>query len=69
LTVSGVHRGEQRKSYDRRRDELIPEHGLRRWVIRPDDVAGNERGRLVRRDRQRDLALLRSAWSAFERGV
>lgn len=69
LTVSGVHRGEQRKSYDRRRDELIPEHGLRLWVIRPDDVAGNERGRLVRRDRQRDLALLRSAWSAFERGV
>jgi len=69
LTVSGVHSGEQREFYDRRRDELIPQHGLRLWVVQPDDVAGNSRGRLARRDRERDLALLRSAWSAFERGV
>ncbi len=69
LTVSGVHRGEQRESYDRRRDELIPQHGLRLWVVQPDDVAGNSRGRLARRDRERDLALLRSTWSAFEQGV
>lgn len=69
LTVSGVHRGEQRQAYDQRRDELIPQHGLRLWVIQPDDIGGNARGRLERRDRERDLALLRSAWSAFERGV
>lgn len=69
LTVSGVHRGEQRGSYDRRRDELIPQHGLRLWVVQPDDVAGNARGRLARRDRERDLALLSTAWSVFERGA
>lgn len=69
LTVSGVHRGEQRQTYDRRRDVLIPQHGLRLWVIRPDDIGGNTRGRLDRRDHERDLALLRSAWSAFERRV
>jgi hypothetical protein len=69
LTVSGVHRGEQRRIYDRRRDEMIPQHGLRLWVIQPDDVGGDTRGRLDRRDHERDLALLRSAWSAFERGV
>lgn len=67
-TVSGVHRGEQRRAYDRRRDELIPQHSLRLWVIQPDDVGGNTRGRLDRRDHERDLARLRSAWSAFERG-
>jgi len=61
--VSGVHRGEQRQSYDRRRDELIPRHGLRLWVIQPDDVGGNARGRLDRRDHDRDLQLLGRAWS------
>lgn len=60
---------EQRRIYDRRRDEMIPQHGLRLWVIQPDDVGGNARGRLDRRDHERDLALLRSAWSAFERDV
>lgn len=28
LTVSGVHRGEQRKLYDQRRRTVLPEHGI-----------------------------------------
>lgn len=59
ITVSGVHRGEQRRIYDRRRDELIPSHGLRLVVVRPGDLASNERGRLTR-DRTGDLAALRA---------
>lgn len=37
LTVSGVHRGEQRRIYDQRRTELIPQHGLSLVVIRMDE--------------------------------
>ena len=59
LTVSGVHRGEQRHIYDRRRDELIPSHGLRLVVIRCGDLASNKQGRLTR-DRTGDLAALRA---------
>jgi len=59
LTVSGVHRGEQRYIYDRRRDELIPSHGLRLVVIRCGDLASNKQGRLTR-DRIGDLATLRA---------
>lgn len=33
LTVSGIHRGEQRRLYDERKARLIPTHGLRLLVI------------------------------------
>lgn len=59
LTVSGVHRGEQRRIYDRRREELIPSHGLRLVVIRPGDLASSKRGRLTR-ERIGDLAVVRA---------
>jgi hypothetical protein len=59
ITVSGVHRGEQRRIYDRRREELIPAHGIRLVVIRPGDLASTPRGRLTR-DRTSDLASLRT---------
>lgn len=54
LTVSGVHRGQQRALYDARRDLLIPAHGLRLVVIRPSDLTADRRGRL-RRCRELDL--------------
>ncbi|MCX5394390.1 hypothetical protein [Streptomyces sp. NBC_00094] len=57
LTVSGVHRGEQRALYDARRDERIPAHGLRLVVIRPADLDADSRGRL-RRNAEADLAAL-----------
>ncbi|MFC4500725.1 MULTISPECIES: hypothetical protein [Streptomyces] len=58
LTVSGVHRGEQRALYDARRDAEIPAHGLRLIVIRPADLDADGRGRL-RRNQETDLAALR----------
>jgi hypothetical protein len=58
LTVSGVHRGEQRALYDARRDTEIPAHGLRLVVVRPADLDADGRGRL-RRDHEADLVALR----------
>jgi len=48
MTVSGVHRGEQRRRYDERRDREIPANGLRLLVIKPDDLDATRRGRLRR---------------------
>ncbi|WP_017581291.1 hypothetical protein [Nocardiopsis valliformis] len=58
LTVSGVHRGEQRARYDRRRETEIPPRGLRLVVIRPADLDADSRGRL-RRTRTSDLEVVR----------
>lgn len=58
ITVSGVHRGEQRALYDARRDAEIPAHGLRLVVIRPADLDADGRGRL-RRNEEADLATLK----------
>lgn len=57
-TVSGVHRGEQRRIYDERREREIPAHGLHLVVIRYDQLACDRRGRLLR-DRAADLVSLR----------
>jgi hypothetical protein len=59
LTVSGVHRGEQRRIYDERKARLIPANGLRLVVIHKSDFT-------VRRKRivpggDRDLAVVRRA--------
>lgn len=59
LTVSGVHRGQQRALYDARRDELIPAQGLTLVIIMPSHLGANPRGRLHRRNRQHDLDALR----------
>jgi hypothetical protein len=59
LTVSGVHRGIQRRIYDQRRAVEIPAHGLRLIVVKPSDLAADRRGRLLR-IRERDEAGLRS---------
>ncbi|HEY9441232.1 MAG TPA: hypothetical protein VIS29_21825 [Streptomyces sp.] len=66
LTVSGVHRGEQRALYDARRETEIPAHGLWFVVIRPDDLDADGRGRL-RRNRESDLRVVRKLLSDEER--
>jgi len=58
LTVSGVHRGIQRRIYDDRRAAEIPVHGLRLIVVRPGDLMADKRGRLLCR-REPDEAALR----------
>jgi hypothetical protein len=59
LTVSGVHRGIQRRIYDERRAIEIPAQGLRLIVVRPSDLAADRRGRLLR-IREPDTAALRA---------
>jgi hypothetical protein len=56
-TISGIGRGEQRRLYDRRREEEIPSHGLQLLVIRPTDLDCDRRQRL-RRNREHDRVAL-----------
>lgn len=48
LTVSGVHRGIQRRLYDERREHEIPSHGLRLVIIKASDLHASPNGRLKR---------------------
>jgi hypothetical protein len=48
LTISGVHRGEQRKIYDQRRREILPLHGIKLVEIEFSQLAHDDRGRLRR---------------------
>ncbi|GAA4628661.1 hypothetical protein [Cellulomonas oligotrophica] len=59
LTVSGVHRGEQRRLYDERRRTLVPAHGLTLLIVRTSQLTVDARGRLVR-DVESDTATLRT---------
>jgi hypothetical protein len=64
LTVSGVHRGEQRARYDRRRKGEVPRHGLALVIVRARDLVCDRHGRLLRRaahDRVALTHLLRQA--------
>lgn len=62
MTVSGVHRGEQRRVYDRRRDELIPGRGLTLAVMRTTDFKVSRRR--IDRDRVHDIEVVRELLSA-----
>jgi hypothetical protein len=62
ITVSGVHRGEQRKLYDLRRETEIPRQRLRLVIIPCDSLDVNAAGRL-RRNRDADLPVIRTLLS------
>jgi hypothetical protein len=49
LTVSGVHRGEQRRRYDQRRRDVLPAAGMHLVEILYSELAHDSRGRLCRR--------------------
>jgi hypothetical protein len=48
MTVSGVHRGEQRKIYDQRRRELLPQHNIRLVEISYSDFQYNGQKKIIR---------------------
>lgn len=58
VTISGVHRGEQRALYDQRRRELLPQHGITLIEISYADFDHDHRGRLLR-NKESDLTVLR----------
>jgi hypothetical protein len=55
-TVSGVGRGAQRRLYDARKRDLIPQHGLRLVVIQKS--AFTVRSRRIARDHTRDISVV-----------
>lgn len=62
LTVSGVHRGEQRKIYDNRKHEVLSHHNIKLIVISYLDFPHNSQRRLLRSlgDKNIVLQLLKS---------
>ncbi|MBK5214779.1 MAG: hypothetical protein JJE55_14090 [Flavobacteriaceae bacterium] len=48
MTVSGVHRGEQRKIYDQRRREVLPEYGIQLIEIDFSDFNYDSRKSIIR---------------------
>ena len=57
-TVSGVPRGEQRKLYDQRKTQVIPQHGIRLIVIHKSEFK-TKNDKIVR-EHDRDIAIVRS---------
>ncbi len=48
MTVSGVHRGEQRKIYDQRRRDTLPKHGIKLVEISYDDFQYDQQKKIIR---------------------
>ncbi|MGB7528947.1 hypothetical protein [Sphingobacterium cellulitidis] len=58
LTVSGVSRGEQRKIYDQRRRDVLPENGIQLIEIDYLDFTYDRKNRIIR-DRKKDLEVVK----------
>lgn len=58
FTVSGVHRGEQRRIYDQRRLDILPQNGIQVIEISYSDFMFDRKDKIVR-DEKRDLKRLR----------
>jgi very-short-patch-repair endonuclease len=58
FTVSGVHRGEQRKIYDQRRLEVLPQHGITVIEISYSNFKHDRKDKIVR-DYELDLMVVR----------
>lgn len=64
LTKSGVSRGEQRKIYDQRRRDILPQHGLTLIEINYTDFQVDSRNRIVR-DLNEDLEIVKTILIGF----
>lgn len=58
FTVSGVHRGEQRKIYDQRRREVLPQHGIRLIEFDYSDFCCDIKNRIIR-SKSSDIEVVR----------
>lgn len=56
-TISGVHRGEQRRRYDERRRKVLPEHGIKVIDFSYSDFEHKSKKRL-NRIKEQDLAII-----------
>ena len=64
LTCSGCHRGQQRRLYDQRRREILPQHGIRLIEFEYRLFQHNGQKRL-RRNLPEDEAVIREKLSEF----
>lgn len=48
MTISGVHRGEQRKIYDERRRQVLPQNNIKLIEISYSDFNFNKQKRIIR---------------------
>ncbi len=64
MTVSGVHRGEQRKIYDERRRKLIPKNGLTLLEISYTDFNYDNHKRIVR-NQKHDTEIITKILQAY----
>jgi hypothetical protein len=58
LTISGVHRGEQRKLYDKRKREILTSHNIKLIVISYLDFQHDSQKRLIRGPGDKAIVLL-----------
>jgi len=68
ITVSGVHRGEQRKIYDERRRQVLPQHGIKLIEISYSDFHHDQQRRIIR-DAKFDEKVVRKKLHNFIRKV
>jgi len=64
LTISGVHRGEQRKKYDALRATELPKHGIRLIEISYDNFECGRNNRIIR-NRERDKEVIKEIFKKF----
>ena len=57
-TISGVHRGEQRKIYDQRRRDVLPLHGIQLIEISYHLFKCNNHNKIIR-DRSKDYSIIK----------
>lgn len=57
MTISGVSRDEQRRIYDERRKEVLPQHGINVVVISYSDFKFDSRMRIIRNEKE-DLEIV-----------
>lgn len=57
MTLSGVHRGEQRAIYDHRKRNVLPTHGIQVLTFPYSDFSHDSRKRLIR-DKTKDLKVI-----------
>lgn len=68
ITVSGVHRGEQRKIYDERRRIVLPKHGINLVEFSYTDFRYNSQKRIIR-DTKTDTATVLLKLRKFRKGL
>ena len=62
MTVSGVTRGEQRRLYDLRREQVLPEHGIKLVVISYKDFGSSK---TLKRDKANDIRIVKNILAEF----